>query len=242
MGKFLNLLFGRKEQKQNTQLFDTVIGYDDIKEVLSLSLASRDPVHILLSGPPASGKTVFLLEMLRQYKTTAHYIDGARTTKVGIFDLCFQARPKYLLIDEIDGLPAKDQKALLNLMETGILSQTVHKKIQTTQLKCWIYATLNNPKRLLPALMSRFQPLYLREYTRAEFIGIGTKLLEAKGIDHTTAQIITEIVCDQMQTKDPRQVVRLGNMLGAIDMENIDMNKLKRVVSTCIKYGAPEDE
>lgn len=242
MGKFLNMLLGRKtEQKQKAQLFDTVIGYDDIKEVLELSLQSREPVNILLSGPPACSKTVFLLDLLSHNKGIAHFIDGSRTTKVGIFDLCFEMRPKILVIDEIDGLPRKDQKALLNLMETGILSVTVHKKIQTTQLKCWIYATLNDPNRLIAPLKSRFQMLHLKEYTRAEFIEIGTKLLQRKGIEVGAAKTITEIVYDQMDTKDPRQVIRLGNMMTAIDTEKLDMVKLKRIISTCIKYGAPND-
>ena len=236
---FLKNLFRREPPKPVRQLFDTVIGYDDIKEVLSLSLASREPVNILLSGPPACSKTVFLLDLIEHHKTQAHFIDGARTTKVGIFDLCFQQRPKYLIIDEIDGLPRKDQKALLNLMETGILSVTVHKQIITTQLKCWVYATLNDPSKLLPALKSRFQMLCLPEYTKDQFIEIGTTLLQRKGIDYATANIITRIVYEQMDTKDPRQVIRLGNMLGSIDTEKIDMAKLKRVIATCIKYGGP---
>lgn len=236
---FLKNLFHREPKKQREELFSTVIGYDDIKEVLSLSLQSREPVNILLSGPPASSKTLFLLDILNHHKDKAYFIDGARTTKVGIFDLCFQMRPKILVIDEIDGLPRKDQKALLNLMETGILSVTVHKKIQTTQLKCWIYATLNDPSKLIAPLKSRFQMLHLPEYTKDQFIEIGTQLLQRKGIDYATSNIITRIVYEQMDTKDPRQVIRLGNMMSSIDSQEIDMNKLKRVISTCIKYGTP---
>ena len=58
---FLKNLFRKEPKTQQKELFSSVIGYDDIKEVLSLSLASREPVNILLSGPPACSKTVFLL-------------------------------------------------------------------------------------------------------------------------------------------------------------------------------------
>ena len=236
----LSRLLGRGEQKPKNELFDTIIGYSDIKEVLSLSLQSREPVHILLSGPPASSKTLFLLDILNHNKERAYFIDGARTSKVGIFDLCFELRPRILIIDEIDGLQRKDQKALLNLMETGILSVTVHKKIQTTQIKCWVYATMNDPSKLIAPLKSRFQSLHLPEYTREQFISICTKLLERKGIHTESAHTVAEIVYDQMDVKDPRQVIRLGNMIGSIDTDRIDMHKLRRIVSTCIKYGAPD--
>ena len=238
----LSKLFGRGEQKQDKkQLFSTVIGYEDIKEVLQLSLEAKEPVHIMLSGPPACSKTVFLLDLLAANKERAHFIDGSYSSKAGIFDLCFEQRPKFLIIDEIDGLKQKDQKALLNLMETGILSRTIHGKTESTQLPCWIYATLNNPKKLLPALKSRFQQLHLPEYTRADFIEIGTRLLERKGINSESAKTITEIVYDQMEVKDPRQVIRLGKMIGSVDTEKVDLVKLKRVVATCIKYGGPDE-
>jgi Holliday junction DNA helicase RuvB len=38
-------------------LFDSVIGYDDVKRLFSMSIESDKPVHILLVGPPASAKT-----------------------------------------------------------------------------------------------------------------------------------------------------------------------------------------
>lgn len=234
----LSRLFHR-EQKTKTQLFDTVIGYDDIKEVLSLSLQSKEPVNIMLSGPPASGKTLFLLDILAANRSTAHYIDGSGSTKAGLFDYCFTNRPKFLLIDEIDGLPKKDQKALLNLLETGILKETKIRKTRETVLKCWVWATLNDPNKLLPALKSRFQPLYLPEYTRDQFIEVGTRLLERMGLSQHGARTITTMVYDQMGIRDPRQVIRLGKMANAIDTEEIDMAKLKRIITTLIKYGGP---
>ena len=60
-------------------------------------------------------------------------------------DYLFENKPKYLLIDEIDKMPAKDQTFLLNLMETGILTETKHKKTRTaTNAKTWVFATSNN--------------------------------------------------------------------------------------------------
>jgi Holliday junction DNA helicase RuvB len=42
------------------QLFDGIIGYNDVKRLFNLSFSSEKPVHILLVGPPASAKTFFM--------------------------------------------------------------------------------------------------------------------------------------------------------------------------------------
>jgi hypothetical protein len=67
-----------------------------------MGLNSHEQSHILLSGPPASAKTMFL-ESLRKLKSS-YLIDGASTTKAGLIDCLFLNNPKYLLIDEIDNL------------------------------------------------------------------------------------------------------------------------------------------
>ena len=46
-------------------LLDATIGYDDVKKIFARSLRPTKRVHILLIGPPASAKTLFLLEVTR---------------------------------------------------------------------------------------------------------------------------------------------------------------------------------
>jgi hypothetical protein len=48
------------ERKQNEELFfDEIICCEDIKRLFRMALDSpAEPVHILLSGPPASAKTI----------------------------------------------------------------------------------------------------------------------------------------------------------------------------------------
>jgi len=41
-------------------LFAHVVGHDEVKHWVSKSLASPRPVHILLAGPPATAKSMFL--------------------------------------------------------------------------------------------------------------------------------------------------------------------------------------
>ena len=80
-----------------------------------------------LSGPPASAKTIFLMSF-RQRLKDSYFIDGGNTTKAGIIDYLFNHRPLYLLADEIDKMSPRDQTFLLNLMETGIITETKYGK------------------------------------------------------------------------------------------------------------------
>jgi hypothetical protein len=53
-------LFSKKREYKIEGLFDDIIGYDNIKRLFSMALNSDEQVSILLSGPPASAKTMFL--------------------------------------------------------------------------------------------------------------------------------------------------------------------------------------
>ena len=99
--------------------FDSIIGFDDVKRLFGLSLESEKPVHILLVGPPASAKTLFMLECMKFNRS--YFTLGSHSTKAGMIDYLFKNRPKYLIIDEIEHMPNKDQTALLSLMETCLL-------------------------------------------------------------------------------------------------------------------------
>ena len=60
-----------------------------------------------------------------------------------MIDYIFDNNPKFLLIDEIDKMASKDQTFLLNLMETGIVTETKHRKTRTiTNVKAWVFATI----------------------------------------------------------------------------------------------------
>jgi ATP-dependent Lon protease len=45
---------------ESAKMFDKIIGYDGIKRTFARSLDSKEPIHILLVGPPGQAKTLFL--------------------------------------------------------------------------------------------------------------------------------------------------------------------------------------
>jgi Holliday junction DNA helicase RuvB len=112
---------------ENMSIFDNVIGYKGVKRTFIRSLNSKEPVHILLVGPPGQAKTLFLKCIQGRFGEKKAFLTvGGNASKSGMIDILFDMHPKYLLIDEIEHLKPDYQTTLLSLMETGILTQTMH--------------------------------------------------------------------------------------------------------------------
>ena len=199
-------------------IFDTVIGYEDVKKLFLMSLQAEKPTHILLVGPPASAKTVMLLEISRL--KDAFYLLGGSTTKVGLIDQLFNLRPKYVLLDEADKMSREDYTALLSLMETGIIKETKHDKARETILPARVYAACNVKKYLPPEILSRFQfILHFKPYTKEEFIEVSRRVLTMReGVDEELAIYISNRVAElSRNVRESIGIARLAKTKSEVD-------------------------
>src|ERR671910_3508139 len=122
--------FEDKKLQPEDRFFSDIHLYDDLKLLLSRMLVSKEPVHCVLVGPPASGKTMFLLS-IQKNMIDVFFIDATNASGAGIVDKLFAyPRTKIILIDEIEKMPRNGQNMLFNLLETGILTVT---KVRRTQ-------------------------------------------------------------------------------------------------------------
>jgi Holliday junction DNA helicase RuvB len=192
------------------QLFSNIVGYNDVKKLFSLSLTSENPVHILLVGPPASAKTLFMLECMKLQRS--YFTLGSHSTRSGMIDYLFTNRPRYLIVDEIEHMPMKDQTALLSLMESGMITETKFQKTRKTQLKTWVFATSNGTDRMLTPLLSRFVVLHFKQYKYADFREITLHMLNFEGITKEIAASIADSVWNKMKSKDIRDCVKIGHL------------------------------
>src|SRR6187397_702327 len=194
-------------QTYEDKFFSNIVGYSDVKKLLLKSIVSKEPVNILLTGPPSSCKTIFLLEILDTMEATS-------ITSAGMIDYLFEHDTKYLLIDEIDKMKAKDQAALLNAMETGIICETkLNGKTRQKRMKLWIFATSNDVDRLSKALRSRFLELHLKEYGYEEFGDIVRNILRKKyGMDDNISEKIAHDVWNRLNSKDVRDAIRIAKL------------------------------
>src|SRR5215216_5090155 len=192
-------------------LFDDVVGFDDVKDLFEMAIRAERPVHLLLCGPPASAKSLFMRSLTKLEQS--YYAVGSSSTKSGIFDYLFEYRPRYFVVDELEKMNKKDQASLLNLMESGILSELKHKQRRTTQLKTWVFASCNSTDKLLPPLLTRFTVIHVNPYTEEEFVEIVANVLDREeGVDRDIALLIADGVYNRLKSSNIRECVRIASL------------------------------
>lgn len=216
----------KKSSSRPYELFDNIVGYNDVKKLFNLSLSSERPVHILLVGPPASAKTLFMLECIKLERS--YFTLGSQSTKSGMIDYLFEKRPRYMIVDEIEHMPMKDQTALLSLMETGIVAETKFQRTRNTQLKTWVFATSNSTEQMLTPLLSRFMVLHFKQYKYENFREIAVHMLSHQGISKEIATPVAEAVWTKMKSKDIRDCIKIGHLAKTKDDVNWIVETLKR--------------
>jgi MoxR-like ATPase len=137
--------------------------------------------------------------------------------------------------DEIEHLKPEYQTTLLSLMETGILTQTMHSKVRHTYLKTWVFATSNGTKKLLEPLLSRV--IYLNEYEFSQIYEIALKRLLAEGLDKKAADEIAISVWEQLPNPNIRNRVQIGRLVkNEPDIEMAIVDEFQNFK----EYGAPQ--
>ena len=210
----IDLLFSQLFRKGDN-LFVDIYGCDDIKKLFRLSLESNHTCSILLTGPPASAKTLFLQSLMRLRDSC--FMDCSNATKSGIVDYVFNHKPKYLLLDELDKLSRKDQTFLLNLIETGIVSETKYNKTRKMDLKTSVFATSNNIEKIIIPLQSRFFIVNMHAYTYEQFYEITMQLLTSNqyNVDEEIAKAIAEAVWDT--SRNIRESIRIARISKSVE-------------------------
>lgn len=210
-------------------LFDVVIGYDDIKKVLFDVIRAEKIVGVMLVGPPASAKTLLMMEIARLPKSV--YVVGSSLSKPGMIDYLFETKPTYAVIDEIDKMNSKDYSVLLSVAETGIISEMKYGKTRMDVVHTKFFACANTTHRIPAEVLSRFFVFRLKPYTKDEFIttAIGV-MVKREGIDKDIAEYIAKQTWEKLDTKDVREAIRIARLYK--DKEAID-----RFIATKQKYS-----
>jgi replication-associated recombination protein RarA len=216
------LLFSSSTCSTNTKdkLFENIYGYDNVKRLFRMALESDDhtTTSILLSDPPASAKTLFLQSLMKLQDS--YFIDCSNATKSGLVDYIFDNKPKYLLLDELDKLTRKDQTFLLNLMETGIVSETKYKKTRRIEIKTSVFATSNNIEKIISPLQSRFFIVRLEPYTYEQFFDITLRLLTTSNqhnVDEEIAKVTAYAVWINTRSRNIRDCIRVAKMAKSVE-------------------------
>jgi len=200
---------GTEEGEIPSDLFDFIIGHDEIKNLLFRSIYAERPMHILLVGPPATAKSMFLGELGRL--PFSRFALGGSTRKGGLEDYLLEFRPRYVVIDEIDKMDMRDMSVLLSLMESGMVTRLKKRMRESEQMTTWVMGGANRDTGIWQELKSRFFIVHLNEYSQADFIQIARAVLVTREkVDPVLANsIVTNLA---KVTRDVRDAIHLGRL------------------------------
>jgi len=197
-------------------MFNDIVGYDNIKELLRESLQLDEPIHVLLIGPPALAKTMFIWDIEQAFGEHTMPLLGSATSHAGLWDLIAEKKPRILLVDEIEKMSLTDMAGLLSLMETGRLIRAKVGREMDIKVKTWVIACANTTRKMPPELLSRFSKHNLTRYTSVEFRQVVTNVLEGReGLSHNdAAEIATRLLTRTQDVRDAVRVARLSKRVG----------------------------
>jgi Holliday junction DNA helicase RuvB len=199
-------------------MFTEIYGHEDVKQLFTLSLKSEKPIHLLLYGPPASGKTLFLMALMRFPKS--RYYLGGQTSKAGLTEVLLREKPDIIVVDELDKMQGKDYDALLSLMETGKVVRCKMGLWADEQLNTRVYGACNYLDKIPLELLSRFLVVEFKPYSREEFIQVSRHVLKVReGLTEEEAGMIARMMADlSRDVRDSVKAARLYKAGAPLDM------------------------
>ncbi len=199
-------------------LFSDISGHDEVKELLQAALSAEKPVHILLVGPPALAKSLFLWDIETAAGEQALWLPGSATSRAGLWDMVAERRPRVLLIDELDKMGAADTAALLSLMEGGRLVRAKVGRRLDEEVKVWVMAAANSADRLSAELRSRFALRHIQAYGREEFRRVVSGVLVRR--EKVGPELAEEIAAHlDGRTQDMRDAIRVARLASQVGVE-----------------------
>jgi Holliday junction resolvasome RuvABC ATP-dependent DNA helicase subunit len=216
------------------KVFSKIEGLDDIKEMMLRALESPERAHTLLTGHPASAKSLFMLEIEKFLRHKVYFAEGASTTKAGLQKFIAENQDKeIIIIDEIDKMAMKDQEGLLTMMERGEFTSTKVRNTRTVRANVVIFATSNGTERLSKPLLSRFTVFEIPEYTYEEFEGIALRL-----VTKLHPNVVIQVASSVWKTgsRDIRDVLKIAKLCNPSDGEE-DISRLINIHQKYRKIG-----
>jgi len=199
-------------------LFVDIIGHEEVKDLLQAVLLVEKPVHVMLTGPPALAKTLFLWDIEQTFGEQAIWLVGSATSKAGLWDLVAEREPKILLIDEMDKMNASDMAALLTLMEGGRLVRAKRGRELDIHNPLKVIAASNRLEKLSPELRSRFAIRALNPYNRSEFLVVVRGVLVRK--ESLSEELAMEIARQlDGRSQDVRDAIRVARLAPQVGVE-----------------------
>lgn len=216
-------------------LFKKVIGLETQKRILMDAIYAKDPVHVILIGPPGNGKTLFLECIRDAFPEYSQFIDSTISSGIGMVERIYEKanRLHFLLVDELEKFNMNDRTTLLGLLSSGTLSRNlkdIEASYELTGLKIWFFATCNNIEKIKKQqkeFLDRCEVIKIPALDYNTFLYVaGIRLQREKGIhsEEMARYIAARVYHDFGNETDMRRCIRFARMgvARAIDMTHDD--------------------
>jgi putative ATPase len=209
-------------ERMRPQTLDEVIGQSHLlgdKEILRQIVKNREPVSLILWGPPGSGKTTLARVIAREVEAEFIEISAVTSGKKDVERIVEHARQNWnlqlrtvLFVDEIHRFNKAQQDAFLPHVESGLITL--------------IGATTENPSfEVITPLLSRSRVLVLEPLTKDNIIVILKHAAEAEKATKRVSEEAFDYIAE-LSGGDAR--VALGNLELALNMaKKVDVEVVK---------------
>lgn len=199
-------------ERMRPQTLDEVIGQTHLlgdSEIIRQIVKNREPVSLILWGPPGSGKTTLARVIAKEVDAEFIEISAVTSGKKDVERIVEHARQNWnlklrtiLFVDEIHRFNKAQQDAFLPHVESGLITL--------------IGATTENPSfEVINPLLSRSRVLVLEPLTKSDIITIlNHAIAEEKATKRVNAEAIDYIA--ELSGGDAR--VALGNLELALNL------------------------